>query len=103
MYSVENRDGSEILEDLASLHNQVEEVRLPDKLGKQNFHDIIKNIGEPLTDTTKNNSENLTKTTTETYIKNNMSLANLNDSLLEIKNDRRYISKLFVVSFIQNH
>ena len=32
----------EELEELASLENQVEKVRLQDKLGKQNYHENIK-------------------------------------------------------------
>ena len=34
-----NREDLENLEELASLENQVEEVRLQDKLGTQSFHE----------------------------------------------------------------
>ena len=85
MYSIKNRED---LEELPSLQNQVEEVRLQDKLGIQNFHELIKKVFELVTDTIKNTSEKLTKTLTETSNKNNQALENLNNKLLEIMNDR---------------
>ena len=42
LYSIKNKGDLEKLEELASLQNQVEEVRLRDKLGKQKFHGNIK-------------------------------------------------------------
>ena len=63
-------------------------VRLQDKLGKQNFHEDMKKLYEPLTDTIKNTSENITKTLTESSKENNLALENLNNKLLEIMNDR---------------
>ena len=39
LYSIEKRGDLEKLEQLASLQNQVKEVRLQDNLGKQNVHD----------------------------------------------------------------
>ena len=65
-------------EELASLQNQVEETLLQDKLGKQNFHENIKNVFEPVTDTKENTSEKQTKTFTENSIKNNQALEHLN-------------------------
>ena len=65
LYSIKNRKELEKLVGLASLQNQVEEVRLQDKLSKQNFYENIKNLHEPLIDTIKNTSGNLTKTITE--------------------------------------
>ena len=41
-YSIQNREDLEILNQLVSLNNQVEEIRLQDKLGKQNFQENIK-------------------------------------------------------------
>ena len=43
---------------------------------------------EPVTDTIKNISENLTKTMMLTSKENNKAIENLNDKLLEIMNDR---------------
>ena len=79
MHSFENRGGLEELEELAPFKNQVNELRLQDKLGKQNFHEIIKKFYEALTDAIKNTSENLTKTLRESSIKNNHALENLNE------------------------
>ena len=42
LYSIKNREVLENLEELASLPNQVEETRLHEKLGKQNFQDNTK-------------------------------------------------------------
>ena len=55
--SNKNRKNLGNLNKLVSLHNQVEEIRLQDKLGKQNYHEIVTKFYEPLTDTIKNNSE----------------------------------------------
>ena len=59
---------------------------LQDRLGKQIFHEN-KKIFEPLTDTNKNRSRDISETITETSIKNNEALVNLNNRLLEILND----------------
>ena len=56
MFSIKDRQELEDLENLASIRNQVEEVRLQDKLGKQNFRENIKKVFEPVTDTIKNTS-----------------------------------------------
>ena len=84
------------LNELASLQNQVNEVRLQDKLGKQNFRENIKKVFEPVTDTIKNSSEKLTKTITETSIKNNNAIEHINDKLLEIMNDRGITASYFL-------
>ena len=76
------------MEELASLQNQVKEVRSQDKLGKQNFHENVKKLYEPITDTIKDVSESITKTTSETSIKNNQAIGNLINKLLEIMNDK---------------
>ena len=62
------------------------------KIGKQNFHEGIKEVFEPLTDTLKNTSENITKTITENSVKNNQAIENLNNKHLEIMNDRGIIA-----------
>ena len=53
LFPTKNRDDLEKLEKLTSLQNRVEEVRLQDKLGKQNFHENTEELFEPLTDTKK--------------------------------------------------
>ena len=88
LYSIKDREDLENLEELASLENQVKVVKLQDKLGKQNFHEDMKKVFEPVTKSLENTSENLTKAITETSIKNNQAIENLNNKLLEIMNDR---------------
>ena len=61
------------------MQNQVEKVRLQDKRGKQNFHEDMKKVFEPVTNTTKDVSEEVTKTMTENSIKNNKALESLNN------------------------
>ena len=77
-----------LLEELASLQNQVKALRLQDKLGKQNFYEVMKKALEPNTKTLEKTSQDITKTITESHIKNNKAIENLNTILLEILNDR---------------
>ena len=88
LYSIKDREDLEKLEDLVSLQNQVKVLKLQDKLGEQNFHEDIKKVFEPVTKSLENTSENRTKTLTETSIKNNLAIENINNNLLEIMNDR---------------
>ena len=88
MFAINNREDLDKLEELASLQDQVKVVKLQDKLGEQNFHEDMKKVFEPVTKSLKNTSENLTKAITETSIKNNLAIENINNSLLEIMNDR---------------
>ena len=87
LFTITTRDDLEKLEELASLKNQVEELRLQNKLGEQNFHENSKQIYEPLTDMIEDISQDITKTMTETSIYNNKTLDILKDKLLEILND----------------
>ena len=68
LYSIKNVDDLEHLEELVSLESQVKAVRLQDKLGKRNFHEDMKKVFEPVSKSLENNSEDITKTTTETSI-----------------------------------
>ena len=88
LYSIKDREDLENLNDLVSLQDQVKVVKLQDKLGKQNFHEDMKKVFEPITKSLENTSENLTKAITETSIKNNLTIENINNNLLEIMNDR---------------
>ena len=88
LYSIKDREDLENLEELVSLQDQVKVVRLQDKLGKQNFHEDMKKVSEPVTKSLENTSENLTKAITESSTENNLALENLNNKLLEIMNDR---------------
>ena len=88
LYSIKDREDLENLNELVSLQEQVKVVKLQDKLGKQNFHEDMKKVFEPVTKSLENTSENLTKAITETSIKNNLAIENINNNLLEIMNDR---------------
>ena len=48
----------------------------------------MKKVFEPITKSLENTSENLTKAITETSLKNNKAIENLDNKLLEIMNDR---------------
>ena len=80
-YSIKVREDLEKLEELVSLESQVKAVRLQDKLGKKNFHEDIKKIFEPVNKSLENTSQDITKTITETSIKNNQAIENLNKKL----------------------
>ena len=88
LFPIKNVEDLENLNELVSLQEQVKVVKLQDKLGKQNFHDDMKKVFEPVTISLENTSENITKTLTETSIKNNLAIGNMNNNLLEIMNDR---------------
>ena len=88
LHSIKDREDLEILNELVSLQDQVKVVRLQDKLGKQNFHEDMKKVFEPVTKSLENTSENLTKAITETSIKKNLAIENIINNLLEIMNDR---------------
>ena len=79
------------LEKLVSLQSQVKAVRLQDKLGKQNFHEDMKKIFKPVTNSLENTSRDITKTISETSLKNNQAIEKLNNKLLEIMDDRGVI------------
>ena len=88
LYSIEKREDLENLEEIVPLESQVKAVRLQDKLGKQIFHEKIKKVFEPVTESLEKTSENLTKAITEYSFKNNQAKESLNNKLLEIMSDR---------------
>ena len=98
LYSIKDREDLENLNELVSLQDQVKTVRLQDKLGKQNFHEDMKKVFEPVTKSLENTSENLTKAITETSIKNNLAIENINNNLLEIMNDRGILATYLMSS-----
>ena len=91
-YTIKSFDDLENLGELVSLKNQVKAVRLQDKLGKQNFHEHMKKLFEPVTKTLENTSENLTKVRTETSNNDNKVLENLNEKISELMNDKGMIA-----------
>ena len=88
LFPIKDREELNKLEELASLQDQVKVVRLQDNLGKQNLHEDMKKVFEPVTKSLENTSKNLTKAITESSKENNLALDNINNKLLEIMNDR---------------
>ena len=96
MYSIEDREDLENLNELVSLESQVKAITIQDKLRKQIFHEVMKKLFEPVTKTIEDVSEEVTKTMTEeNSFKNNKALEKLNNKLLEILNDRGIIASFF--------
>ena len=90
--SIKDREDLENLNGLVSLENQVQAVRLQGKLAKQNFHKDLKKVFETATKSTKDVSEEVTKTMTVSFFQNNQAIENLNNKLQEIMNDRGIIA-----------
>ena len=88
LFLIKDREDLEKLKELVSLQDEVKVVRLRDKLGKQNFHEDMEKVFEPVTGSLENTSQDITKTLMATSIKNNQVIENLNNKLLEIMNDR---------------
>ena len=96
LFPIRNREDLEKLNEAVSLQNQVKFVRLQHKLGKQNFHEDMTKVFEPLTDTLKKTSENITKTITENSINNNKAIESLNEKVLESMNDKGLIDSSLI-------
>ena len=88
LYSNKNKEDLENIKELILLQDQVKAVRLQDKLGKQNFHEVMKKVFEPVAKSLENTSQDKTKIITETSIKNNQAIENLNNKLSDIRNDK---------------
>ena len=57
LYSIKDREDLEKIEELVSLQIQVKAVRLQDKLGKQNFHEDMIKVFEPVTKSLEKTSQ----------------------------------------------
>ena len=101
MFAINNREDLDKLNEAVSLQNQVKVVRLQNKLGEQNFHEDMTKVFEPLTDTLKKTSENITKTITENSINNNKAIENLNEKILELMNDKGLIAPYLTTSLFE--
>ena len=101
-FPIQDREDIKNLNELASLQDQVKTVRLQDKLGKQNFHEDKKKVFEPVTKSLENTSQDITKTITETSIKNNQAIENINNKLLEIFNDRGILATYLMSPLSKN-
>ena len=102
LFPIKNIEELENLNELVTLQNQVKAVRLQDKLGRQNFQKVKKKLFEPVTESIKDTSEEVTKIMTESSIKNNQALENLNIKLLEIMKDRGKIATYFCLFYVKS-
>ena len=100
LFPIKDREELNKLEELASLQDQVKVVKLQDKLGKQNFHEDMKKVFEPVTKSLENTSENLTKAITENSINNNKAIENLNEKFLELMDDKGMITSFLASSLV---
>ena len=100
LFPIRNVEDLQNLNEAISFQNRVKVVRLQDKLGKQNFHEKMDEVFEPLTDTLKKTSENITKAITETSVNNNKAIENLNEKILELMNDKGMIAPYLASSLV---
>ena len=101
LYSIKNIEDSEKLNEAISLQKQVQEIRLQNKLGDQNYHEDIKKIFKPMTDEMKNTSEKITKTTTEHSINNNKAKENLSEKNLKLMDEKGMIASYLASSLVE--
>ena len=101
LYPINNRENLQKLNDAVLLQNQVQEVRLQNKLGDQNYHEDINKFFKPMTDELKNTSEKITRTLTENSINNNKAILNLNEKILELMNEQGMIASYLVSSLVE--
>ena len=100
LYSIKNVEDLQKLNELVSLENQVNEVRLQDRLGTQNCHEDSKKLFKPMTDAIKSTSENITKTLTENSINNHKAIENLNEKILELMDEKGMIAPYLTSSLV---
>ena len=104
MFPIKDREDLQKLNEVVSLQNEVKVVRLQNKLGEQNFHEDMTKVFEPLTNTLKKTSDNITKTITENSINNNKTkkaIENLNKKILELMNDKGMIAPYLTTSLVE--
>ena len=101
LFPIKNREDLKNLNDAVLLQNQVQEVRLQNKLGDQNYHEDINKFFKPMTDELKNTSEKTTRTLTENSINNNKAIENLNEKILELMDEKGMIASYLTSSPIK--
>ena len=100
MFPIRNVEGLQKLNEAVSLQTQVQEVRIKDKLGKQNFHENMEKVFEPITQSIEKTSENITKSLTETSINNNKAIEKLNEKILELMDEKGLIAPYLTSSLV---
>ena len=92
LFKGKNREDLENINNIVSLHSQTEALGLQDKLGKQNFHEVMKKVFEPFTKTIKDVPKDVAETMSEISEENDKAQAILNKKLSNILNDRGIIA-----------
>ena len=100
LFPINNIEDLQKLNEAVSLQNQVQEVRLQNKLGQQNYHEDTKKFFKPMTDEIKNTSESIAKTLTENSINNNKAIENLNEKILELMDEKGIIAPYLASSLV---
>ena len=101
LFPIRNIDILQNLNEAVSLQNQVKDVRLQDKLGKQNFHEDMTKVFEPINKLLENISDKITKLFTEHSINNNKAIENLNEKILELMNDKGITAPYLTTSLVE--
>ena len=100
LYSIKDREDLQRLVEPASLQNQVKDLRLQDRLGKQNFHEDVKKVFEPVTEKNKNTSEDFTKTMMLASKEDSKAISDLNEEVSEIMNDNGMLAPNLAPSLV---
>ena len=98
LHSTKDKEDLKKLNKLVSSECPVKTLRLQDKLGKQNFHQDMKKVFEPVTKPFEDVSEKMTETMTKNFIGNNQALETSNNKLLEIMDDRGESAASYLMS-----
>ena len=101
LFPIKNVEDLQNLNEAVSLENDVKIVRLQDKLGKQNFHEDMKEEFEPMTNAIEKTSENITKSITEVSINNNKAIENLNEKILELMDANGLIASYLALPLVE--
>ena len=100
MFPFRNVEDLQNLNEAVSLQNEVKVVILQDNLCKQNFHEDLEEVFEPITKSLVNTSENITKTISETSNKNNKAISGLNEKVLELMDEKGLIAPFLASSLV---
>ena len=101
LFPIKNREDLKNLNDAVLLQNQVQEVRLQNKLGDENYREDKNKIFKPMTDELKNTSEKITRNLTENSINNNKAIENLNEKNLELMDEKGMIASYLISSLVE--
>ena len=101
LFPIRNATDLQNLNEAVLLQNQVKVAKLQDKSDEQNFHEDMTKVFEPLTNTLKKTSENITKTITENSINNNKAIEKLNEKILELMDDKGLIAPYLTTSLVE--